>query len=88
MRMTSSPQNEIVSYNPATGEAIGAVAVTAPDELDAAVARAAAAFASEWPRNAKLRALALLAWADRLERAADEVAQLLVRETGDRKSVV
>jgi acyl-CoA reductase-like NAD-dependent aldehyde dehydrogenase len=70
------------SFNPATGDRIGAVAVTAPDEVDA-VARAVGKVQPFW---------AQLTLADRaryLERAAqvvideaDEIRDLIVREQG------
>jgi acyl-CoA reductase-like NAD-dependent aldehyde dehydrogenase len=70
------------SFNPATGERIGAVAVTAPDEVDAVV-RAVAKVQPFWAQ------LTLGDRARYLERAAqvvideaDEIRDLIVREQG------
>lgn len=75
-------ESELRSLNPATGELLGSVELTAPEALDAAVARARAAFGSEWSRNAVLRADALNRWADALAAGAQQMSTLLVRETG------
>jgi betaine-aldehyde dehydrogenase len=75
-------ENELRSFDPATGELLGSVKLTTPDALDAAVSRARAAFESEWSRNAVLRADALNRWADGLAAGAEDLSTLLLRETG------
>lgn len=74
--------SELRSFDPATGEVIGSVELTTPEALDAAVARARKAFASEWARDARLRADVLNRWADALAAAAQDTSSLLLRETG------
>jgi acyl-CoA reductase-like NAD-dependent aldehyde dehydrogenase len=73
---------ELVSHDPTTGERIGAVELTAPDRLDAVLGAAATALAGEWPRDARLRARTLQAWADAIEAEAEPLADLIVREVG------
>jgi betaine-aldehyde dehydrogenase len=74
---------ELVSTNPATGEELGRVAASSPADVDAAVRAVAAVFArSAWRRDARARQNALNAWAAALEARADEIADLLVAETG------
>lgn len=73
----------VVSTNPSTREQLGSVPVTDPETLERTVARAGRAFErGPWPRDARLRQKALLAWADALEAARDELVTLVVRETG------
>jgi acyl-CoA reductase-like NAD-dependent aldehyde dehydrogenase len=72
----------LTSYDPATGAALGAVATTAPEDLEAVVGRARSTLAGAWSRDAAARAHALHAWADVLAAHADELAGLIMRETG------
>ena len=69
-------------YNPATGRLSGAVDLATPDEVDAAVQTAKAAFA-EW-RTVSLakRAEVFFRIRERLHERRDEVAKLLVAEHG------
>ena len=62
--------------NPATGERVGHVRDATPAEAEAAVARAA------WEALVPMRATALEAWADALERDAATLLSLLIREAG------
>ncbi|MGH7754986.1 MAG: aldehyde dehydrogenase family protein [Vulcanimicrobiaceae bacterium] len=82
MNLIADPAT-VVSRNPATGEILGAVAVSDADALEGAVVTATRAFEhSTWTHNARLRASALLGWADALEREREELETLLVRESG------
>jgi acyl-CoA reductase-like NAD-dependent aldehyde dehydrogenase len=72
---------ELSSRNPMTGELVGTVEATAPAGVDAAVGAAAGAFAA-WSADPRGRAAALLAWANALEAAAEEVGDLLLAEIG------
>jgi betaine-aldehyde dehydrogenase len=72
----------ITSHDPATGAPLGSVPVTSSAELDATIVRAAATLAGEWSRDAAARARALAAWGDAIAAHADELAELIVRETG------
>ena len=72
----------LLSYDPATGESIGEVEVTDAARLDAVVSAGQDALRSEWSRAPIVRARALAAWADALEVRADELGELLMRETG------
>ena len=76
-----TPQGE--SINPATGEVIGRYADATTADADAAIQAARQAFDhGHWAQDPRGRQLALLAWADALERDADELATLLTRENG------
>ena len=76
-----APQGE--SLNPATGEVIGRYADATTADADAAIQAARHAFdRGHWAQDPRRRQLALLAWADALERDADELATLLTRENG------
>jgi acyl-CoA reductase-like NAD-dependent aldehyde dehydrogenase len=68
--------------SPATGEVMGSAPVTSPEQVDAAVDAATAAFRSSWSRDATSRAAALSAWADAIEADAPALVPLLVTETG------
>ncbi|OCW59577.1 aldehyde dehydrogenase [Hoeflea olei] len=81
---TRSKANELISINPATGQEIARVAVTTPDQLDAAVARARTAFeTSGWkdlmPHK---RAEVLTAIAAGLLAEKEELATLQMRDNG------
>lgn len=80
----SSTPKDIISIDPANGQEIGRVAITTPEELDAAVARAWKAFnESGWkallPHR---RALVLHAIADRIMAEKEALAQLQMRDNG------
>jgi betaine-aldehyde dehydrogenase len=72
---------ELSSRNPMTGELVGSVEATSPEQLDAAIGAAARALA-DWSADPRGRAAALHRWADALESAADEVGELLLAEIG------
>lgn len=77
-----SKRDEIVIRSPVDGEMLGSVAPSSAEEVDREVAAALVEFATDWPRNSRRRQTALSAWADALEAEAEDVADLLVRETG------
>ncbi|ART73380.1 aldehyde dehydrogenase [Mycobacterium dioxanotrophicus] len=69
-------------HNPRTGDLVGRVAIAGPAECGAAIERACAA-AKQWSRMpAAERASALRAAAESIRAAAEELAELNVRETG------
>lgn len=72
---------ELPSVDPLTGECIGTVQATTPAGLDDMVRRAATAMPA-WSADPRLRARAMLAWADAVETHADELSDLLVSEIG------
>jgi betaine-aldehyde dehydrogenase len=51
-------------------------------DIDEAVAASVEAARGSWPRDHKRRAAVMLAWADRIEAAQDDLVDQLVRETG------
>ncbi|TIC81205.1 gamma-aminobutyraldehyde dehydrogenase [Crenobacter intestini] len=63
-------------YNPATGQEIARIAEASPEQIDAAIAAAQAAFPAWRLTQAKARAEVLLALADRIEAHAEELARL------------
>ncbi|WP_141725017.1 aldehyde dehydrogenase family protein, partial [Streptomyces niveus] len=67
--------------DPATGEAFDEAPDQRPEELDAVVARAHAAWPG-WRSDPTARAKALLTAADAVEAAGDGLAPLLTREQG------
>ncbi|MFJ4210287.1 aldehyde dehydrogenase family protein [Paenarthrobacter sp. NPDC089675] len=81
--ITAAPgQNSRTIFDPATGEAVGEAPVHTVEDLEAAIAAAAAA-QPEWAASGhKARSAALLKAADAVERSAEELAQLLSREQG------
>lgn len=75
------------SFNPATGEAIGAWLPGNAALANQAVAAARAAFdTSSWPAAPRQRAAALFEFADRLEARKDELIALIVAENGKLRS--
>ena len=70
------------SYNPATGEVIGAVAMATPAEVDAAVKVAAEAF-HDWSQTSPLkRARVMFRFKELIERDMDKLAAVITREHG------
>ncbi|MFB8118137.1 aldehyde dehydrogenase family protein [Streptomyces sp. NPDC055962] len=67
--------------DPATGQVCEEVADQHPDELDAVIDRAHAAW-RDWRADSAARTSALLTAADAVERAGDDLASLLTREQG------
>ena len=67
--------------NPATGASFATAPVTSPEMLDSAVTSAHAAYAG-WKRDDAVRRAALLAAADAVEAASDELSALLTAEQG------
>ena len=80
----SAASEVITSINPATEEVIGQTAVSAPEQVDAAVAAAARAFrAGPWAEAGPAhRARVILAIADVFEKNAEDLARLVVDEVG------
>ena len=73
---------QLESFNPATGESIGAVPVTAPEDVQAVVDAVAAGAAVLGSADAAERARYLERAAQVLIDEADEIRDLLVREQG------
>ncbi len=70
-------------HDPATGELGGRHAASGADDAARAIAAARAAFESPaWASAPRLRQMALLRWADRMEADAPALAELLTRENG------
>jgi malonate-semialdehyde dehydrogenase (acetylating)/methylmalonate-semialdehyde dehydrogenase len=69
-------------YNPALGEPVGRVALATPEEVDAAVAAAKAAFPSWAATPALTRARVLFKYLTLLQAHANEFAEMLTREHG------
>lgn len=82
--MSTQSASQLISINPATGEEVGRVAVTTPEALDAAVARAWDAYErSGWKeRMPHQRADVLRAIADRLAAEKERLAALQMRDNG------
>ncbi|MFN0139761.1 MAG: aldehyde dehydrogenase family protein [Pyrinomonadaceae bacterium] len=77
------PENEqIVSYNPATGEEVGRVAVTSADEVVAAVARAREAFGTWRKTSFSERKRLVMAAREVILGEVDPVAKLISAESG------
>ncbi|MDB5795790.1 MAG: aldehyde dehydrogenase [Noviherbaspirillum sp.] len=71
------------SIDPANQEIVGSFPASGVDDARAAIRAAAEAFERpDWAQNPRLRQMVMLRWADRLERRAEELAQLLIRENG------
>lgn len=71
------------NLNPADQTVVGQHALGSADLADAAVESARRAFEhTTWAQSPRLRAAVLLAYADRLQARADELAALIVRESG------
>ncbi len=74
--------NEIISYNPATGDEIGRVRVTTPDKVAAAVARARVAF-GEWRQTSfDERKRLVMRAREVILSEMDEIAKLISAESG------
>lgn len=80
--MSITSQAEIVPVDPTSAVPLSPIPETPLEELGQLVAASRAAFAGEWPRNGRLRASALLTWADAVERDAPALVEQLIRETG------
>ena len=81
-REVMTTMQTLTSSDPATGAPLGTVALTSPGDLEAALERAQAALAGPWSRDANARSQALGAWGDAIAAHADELAELIMRETG------
>ncbi|GAA4333215.1 aldehyde dehydrogenase family protein [Pigmentiphaga soli] len=69
--------------NPADGSELGRHAASARIDALAAIAAARRAFERpQWSQNPRLRQLAMLRWADRVEARAESLARLLTLENG------
>jgi malonate-semialdehyde dehydrogenase (acetylating)/methylmalonate-semialdehyde dehydrogenase len=78
----SASDEVMTNYNPATGEAISQVAMSTPEEVDAAVAAALAAF-KEWRRvPAVARARYLLRLRELLEENFEQLSIIQTKEHG------
>jgi acyl-CoA reductase-like NAD-dependent aldehyde dehydrogenase len=80
--MSGISRAEIVPIDPTHAVALPPVPQTLLEDLEGLVATARAALAGEWRHNGRLRAGALLAWAEALEREASALVEQLIRETG------
>lgn len=80
--LTSAPAPEIVSYNPATGQEIGRVALRTAPEVQKAVARARAAQSSWANTSFRQRAKVILQTRQLVLQQIDDIANLISRETG------
>ncbi|TDC63793.1 aldehyde dehydrogenase family protein [Streptomyces hainanensis] len=80
-RGSGSPGGRFAVVDPATGEAFDEAPDQRPEELDGIVDRARAAWPG-WRADPAARATALLAAADRVEAAGEDLAPLLTREQG------
>lgn len=80
--ITAAPASEIVSYNPATGQEIGRVALRNASEVHEAVARARAAQSSWASTSFRQRAKIILQARQLVLDQIDEIADLIARETG------
>ncbi|MFC6488656.1 aldehyde dehydrogenase family protein [Nitratireductor sp. GCM10026969] len=71
------------SINPATGEEVGRFPAGGKAEAEAAIAAARRAFDTTlWPRAPRERQMALLRWADAMERDLPQLAELLTLTNG------
>ena len=71
------------SVNPSTGEVLGAFADAGAGDADAAITAARWTFEhTAWAHQPRVRAQALLEFADRLERNKADIARALARENG------
>ncbi|MGA8787480.1 MAG: aldehyde dehydrogenase family protein [Paenarthrobacter sp.] len=75
-------QNSRTILDPATGDAVGEAPVHTVEDLEAAIAAAAAAQPAWAALGHDARSAALMKAADAVERSAEELAQLLSREQG------
>jgi malonate-semialdehyde dehydrogenase (acetylating)/methylmalonate-semialdehyde dehydrogenase len=72
----------VPSYNPASGDVIGAVALASPEDVDLAIRAAETAFAS-WSQTPPLkRARVMFRFKELIERDMDKLAALITREHG------
>ncbi|MCG5236746.1 aldehyde dehydrogenase family protein [Xanthobacter oligotrophicus] len=72
-----------VSFDPATGAALGQFAAGGKADADAAIAAARRAFERpDWAQAPRLRQMVMLRWADAMERRAEDLARLLTAENG------
>ncbi|YBV94452.1 aldehyde dehydrogenase family protein (plasmid) [Phyllobacteriaceae bacterium JZ32] len=82
-RRSPWPERICVSTNPATGETVGCFAEAEVADAEAAIAAARQAFdRTVWPQSPRERQLALLRWADALERDVAALAELLTLTNG------
>jgi len=82
-RATATQSTErLSSYNPATGDVIGTVAIMSATDVDAAVARARTAAQTWATRSFAARNEELVAFRKAIAASADEVADILHRENG------
>lgn len=71
------------SINPANGEVIGSFSDSCAEDAGIAINAAKAMFQRpEWAQNPRLRQMAMLKWADRLEQRIEKLSQLLTLENG------
>lgn len=75
-------ENDIVSYNPATGEEIGRVENTAPEETRAAVERSRAAFPGWRTTSFETRKKFIMKAREVILSETDEIARLISDESG------
>ncbi|TAM85536.1 MAG: aldehyde dehydrogenase family protein [Candidimonas sp.] len=71
------------SIDPADGKVIGSFPDSSVEDARAAISAARDRFRDpNWAENPRLRQMAMLRWADALERQVNELARLLTRENG------
>ncbi|MDI4654921.1 aldehyde dehydrogenase family protein [Xanthobacter autotrophicus] len=72
-----------VSFDPATGAALGHFPASGKADADAAIAAARRAFERpQWAQAPRLRQMVMLRWADAMEQRAEDLARLLTAENG------
>ena len=81
-----SQLTEIVSHSPATGAEVGRYPNTTPETINALVARASSASANWRALGFKGRKAILRAWAHYISEHIDELAAIVVQETGKPQS--
>lgn len=79
---TPTTSEQLTSYDPATGDAVGSVPIFTPDEVDAAVARSRVAAEAWGALSFTARNEELTAFRKAIAEHADELAELLRRENG------
>jgi succinate-semialdehyde dehydrogenase/glutarate-semialdehyde dehydrogenase len=82
LKAQAPPRTEIISRNPSTGEELGRVPLTTPEEVFAAISRARAAQAAWASLSFKERGRVILKARELVLVDTEEIAQVISRETG------